>query len=240
MKSISYILLLLPVLIISSCSSYDDKPTIFLAQGLMSGEPASSSIILQSRLTAVDTLVNGDIPGTTGIGRFEIADNEKFESSIFSDWLPADATYDFIIKYKVLHLKPGTKYFYRLQYGVDRINITVSPICSFSTLSGAKRAGESSFAVVTGMNYYFFHYGKYNRTKAYSGKDKQLGYPALKSILDLKPDFFIGTGDNVYFDHPSEQNYQSGITKGNDPHPGEYEGKEVIDESGMRKKYHEQ
>jgi len=204
MKHNLNILLLLSVLIIVGCSSNDHKPTIFLAQGLMSGEPTSSSIILQSRLTAVDTLTDGDISGKTGIGRFEIANNEKFDSSLFSDWMPADSTYDFIVKYKFLQLVPATKYFYRFHYGVDHKNITVSTICSFSTLSGSSSTKESSFVVVTGMNYYYFHYGKYNRATAYSGKDKPLGYPSLKSILDLKPDFFIGTGDNVYFDHPSE------------------------------------
>ena len=35
-----------------------------------------------------------------------------------------------------------------------------------------------------------------------SGEDKLLGYPALVSILKLKPDYFVGTGDNVYYDGP--------------------------------------
>ena len=33
-------------------------------------------------------------------------------------------------------------------------------------------------------------------------KIKLLGYPALVSILKLKPDYFVGTGDNVYYDGP--------------------------------------
>ena len=43
----------------------------------------------------------------------------------------------------------------------------------------------------------------HNNTKLpepYSGPDKHLGYPALVSILKVKPDFFVGTGDNVYYD----------------------------------------
>jgi len=27
---------------------------------------------------------------------------------------------------------------------------------------------------------------------------------ALKTILDMQPDFFVATGDNVYYDHPTE------------------------------------
>ena len=62
------------------------------------------------------------------------------------------------------------------------------------------------------MNYSFFHYtgpwwtqlsGKHPiLPPPYSGPDKHLGYPALESILKLQPDFFVGTGDNVYYDHP--------------------------------------
>jgi alkaline phosphatase/alkaline phosphatase D len=90
------------------------------------------------------------------------------------------------------------------------------------------------------MNYYHFHYGNYARSQAYIGEDKHLGYPALQSILSLKPDYFIGTGDNVYFDHPNENNFQNSLNRGRDPHPGGYGGKEVTDERGMRRKYHEQ
>ncbi len=38
----------------------------------------------------------------------------------------------------------------------------------------------------------------------YSGPDKQLGYPALAAILEREPHFFVGTGDNVYYDTPRE------------------------------------
>jgi alkaline phosphatase/alkaline phosphatase D len=55
------------------------------------------------------------------------------------------------------------------------------------------------------MNYAFFHYGQPDKPEtAYRGADEYLGYPALKTILSMKPDFFIGTGDNVYYDHPVE------------------------------------
>jgi alkaline phosphatase/alkaline phosphatase D len=46
------------------------------------------------------------------------------------------------------------------------------------------------------MNFNAFYRG----ARAYKGPDRTLGYPALKAILDAKPDFFVGTGDNVYYD----------------------------------------
>jgi alkaline phosphatase/alkaline phosphatase D len=67
------------------------------------------------------------------------------------------------------------------------------------------------------MNYYrFFHHPD----RAYTGPDKELGYPALETILDSKPDFFVGTGDNVYYDTPREGRAQTA--------------------AAMRKKWHEQ
>ncbi|MCA9249217.1 MAG: alkaline phosphatase family protein, partial [Planctomycetales bacterium] len=70
--------------------------------------------------------------------------------------------------------------------------------------------------VVTGMNYAKFHGDRRidlkqhlleNNTKLpppYAGKDKSLGYPALAAILATDPDFFVGTGDNVYYDTPDK------------------------------------
>lgn len=232
--------LFLPLVFCAGCTFFSNTQTVFLAQGIMSGEPTSASIILQSRLTGSDTLVDGDIPGKAGMGKFEISENENYEDAQFSELLIADSISDFILKYKFSGLKPATKYVYRLHFGNENEDQFVSQNGSFKTNPGKDQSSESSFVVVTGMNYYHFHYGKYNRTKAYSGKDKNLGYPALKSILDLKPDFFVGTGDNVYFDHPNENNFRSNFDKGNEPHPGGYLGKEVISEAGMRRKYHEQ
>lgn len=235
-----YTISLLAIFLFVGCTKPEHKPTVFLAQGLMSGEPTANSIILQSRLTSVDTITQGDIPGASGIGRFEISSSKNFEDAKYSEWLVADSKSDFILKHCFKDLLAATKYNYRLHYGHTKENQFVSESATFKTHPGAEKSYETSFVVVTGMNHYHFHYGKYNRTMAYSGKDKHLGYPALKSILDMNPDFFIGTGDNVYFDHPNEKGYLNEVKKGNDPHPGGYEGKEVVDEAGMRRKYHEQ
>lgn len=224
---------LFSIVIVVSCIP---KEKVFLAQGIMSGEATENSIILQARLTSSDTIIDGDIPGIIGKGRFEISTSAAFDDSRFSDWLHADSTYDYILKYKFEDLEAATKYYYRLHYGNTE---QISRVANFKTNRGDKK-GESSLVVVTGMNHYHFHYGKYDRTKAYAGEDKHLGYPALKSILELKPDYFIGTGDNVYFDHPALNGFQSNIDKGNDPHPGGHNGTAVKDEMGMRKKYHEQ
>ena len=176
---------------------------IHLGQGEMAGEVTDSTVILQSRLTQREQLVDGDLPGSLGIARFEIATEENFQNVRPTAWIEATADDDYIIKIKVIGLSPGTRYFYRLRYGPSTQSTKLSRTCSFKTLAGPQKSSPHSFVVVTGMNYAFFHYGTDGRgRRMYMGPDRHLGYPALTTILEMKPDFFVGTGDNVYYDHP--------------------------------------
>ena len=168
-------------------------PDMTNGQGEMSGEVTTTSVILQSRLTVGSELVEGDVPGTEGMAHFELSTTSGFEDSFESDWMTATPDYDFIVKTQVDGLNPGTRYYYRLVYGPNQDLVRVGPTRTFETLDGAEVASEVSFVVVTGMNYSAFQ-------RRYVGPDKALGYPALATILDMRPDFFVGTGDNVYYD----------------------------------------
>ena len=89
----------------------------------MSGEITATSAILQSRLTATDTLVNNDLPGIHGFAKFEISDNAEFKNSIHTELLEAIPNYDFVIKNKVSALNSNTRYFYRLWFGENQDNL---------------------------------------------------------------------------------------------------------------------
>ena len=196
------------VLILSIiCSCKPNVQEIYLGQGMMAGEATSTTIFLQSRLTVSDTLTNGNLFGRSGVGIFQIDVNSSFDNPFHSDRVEALPENDFIIRTKIEGLKPGTKYFYRLQFGTDTNSFYISETASFKTLPGPDSDAEISFAIVTGMNYDKFHFGAYERSTAYSGPDKLLGYPALSAIQNLHPDYFIGTGDNVYFDFPQSKNF---------------------------------
>jgi len=99
-------------------------------------------------------------------------------------------------------------YYYRVRYGVNQTETKQGAHCTFRTLSGPTGENEVRFVVVTGMNYGKFHFG----SRAYEGEDKHLGFPGLLSMLKLKPDFFVGTGDNVYYD--SRTNWGRAQTQG--------------------------
>ena len=198
---------------------------IFHALGEMVGEVSETSAILQSRLTSVKGLVDGDVPGASGIGIFEYATAENFADSKSTDWLTATPDYDFILKAVVEDLKPATTYFYRLKFGENKDTLQTGPTRTFSTLQGKNGDEEVSFVVVTGMNYPSFHHGRPKKkvrsgAGAYQGPDKHLGYPALAAMIKLQPDFFVGTGDNVYYDS--------------------HDNEEATDITGMRRKWHEQ
>jgi len=205
--------------------SISHSAEVFHAQGEMTGEVDMTSAILQSRLTASPARVGLDVPGAPGWARFEIAEREDFQNSRLTEWIEARAGYDFIVKTKVEGLRPGTRHYYRLIYGPDKNRTQSGPTCQFRTLQGRDGANEVSFVVVTGMNYMSFHYGiprKGKRTgeRMYAGPDKDLGYPALATMIKMKPDFFVGTGDNVYYDSHDDQ--------------------EATNAMGMRQKWHQQ
>jgi len=179
-----------------------------LRQGVMAGETTPTSVILQSRLTDSNPLQNPvweGVRGISGWARFEISPNEDFSAARLTEWMEAVPARDFIVKTRVTNLESGTRYHYRLHYGQTKDDTRVSDAAAFRTLAGAEGEGEYSLAVVTGMNYSFFHYTGNGRFPPYSGPDKELGYPTLASIAKLSPDFFVGTGDNVYYDHPGHR-----------------------------------
>jgi alkaline phosphatase/alkaline phosphatase D len=62
-----------------------------------------------------------------------------------------------------------------------------------------------SFIMGSCQNYAFFMQGKNgDGNGAASDSDRKQGYPTYAAMLALKPDFFVGTGDIVYYDHPAK------------------------------------
>jgi len=166
------------------------------AQGEMAGLVTPTSAMLQSRLTLTNWQFDNDYIGCQGWGRFMVYTNDV-DSAIYTEWHEAIPEDDYIIKIMLKDLEPNTRYSYRLQYGRDQSNYRTGQICEFKTHAGADISAGTSFAVTTGMNYDKF----YNHPqKRFRGVEKELGYPAAESVTKLLPDFFVGTGDNVYYD----------------------------------------
>ncbi|MHC4407131.1 MAG: alkaline phosphatase D family protein [Planctomycetota bacterium] len=93
-----------------------DHPAIpHHTQGEKAGEPTQESIILLTRLTAIEEgRLEHDVPGMEGRARFELATSPDFEDSWLTRWVEAAAENDHIVKETVTGLDPGTIYWYRV------------------------------------------------------------------------------------------------------------------------------
>lgn len=178
---------------------------IFLGQGTMSGEVTDSSVLLQTRLTsATDLDDKGDLPGVAGSVCFEWSEKENFSEAQRTTMDEAVAARDFIVRHALTNLKPNTRYYYRAVYGPRHHPSQTGETCSFKTHPGTKSDAPVRFIVGSCMNYNKFMHGKLGNAGGpltATDEDKRLGYPALATMQNLKPDFFIGTGDIVYYDN---------------------------------------
>lgn len=184
------------------------------AQGEFAGEATATAVLLQSRLTAIPGPAldaSGDVPGAAGVACFEWSEASDFSGAQRTAWLTAAAEGDFIVRARLEGLKPGTVHHYRLVFGADRTQTRTGPARQFKTLPAADFAGRLAFCMGSCMNYHSFMAGKANGggPVTATAEDKRLGFPAFAAMHTLRPDFFIGTGDIVYYDHPAATAAQS-------------------------------
>ncbi len=239
-KQLTLAFCLIALSTLSAWAAKSSKQAAFAGQGIMMGELTATSIHAQVRLTATEELVDRDLPGQAGVVEFTILKSAGLRLRQLLDLavgqqtivVEAKAEHDYIARAVFNDLEPYTDYLIRTRIGSSPETLKPGPVGRFTTHAGKSRPQLVSFVVVTGMNYAKFHgdqridrkiHLEHNNTElpeAYRGRDKHLGYPALESISRLRPHFFVGTGDNVYYDTPK------------DPRA------ETIEE--MRQKWHEQ
>ncbi|MEQ1852476.1 MAG: alkaline phosphatase D family protein [Chthoniobacteraceae bacterium] len=185
----------------------ESKPEpLFLGQGTMSGEVTDSTALLQTRMTLDAQLdADGDLQGAAGVACFEWSTHPDFRDAQRTPFQPAADDRDFIVRAELTGLKPNTTYHYRAVYGVTEAVAQAGPSCSFKTLPGGAIDTPVRFIVGSCMNYNKFLHGKKGKAGGAltaTEEDKRLGYPSFDAMLKLRPDFFVGTGDIVYYDNP--------------------------------------
>jgi alkaline phosphatase D len=180
---------------------------VFIAQGAMAGEPTSNSILLQTRLTSIPGPVldsDGDIPGAVGEACFEYGIKSDLSDAKRTAWQPAHAENDFIVRAPLTGLRPGQVYYYRPIFGVSQTDTQRGRTGQFTTLPGPDSDRAVTFIVGSCMNYMKFMFGpkgKAGPVVTATEEDKRLGYRAFQAMTRLRPDFFVGTGDIVYYDN---------------------------------------
>jgi alkaline phosphatase D len=180
---------------------------VFLAQGTMTGEPTATTILLQTRLTVIpgpELDAKGDVPGAAGVACFEYGTKPDFSDAQKTAWLNATPESDFIVRAALNNLRPGQRYFYRALFGPSRDHPKAGRAGEFTTLPGGSASANVSFIVGSCMNYMKFMHGargKAGPAITATEEDKRLGYRAFVAMANLEPDFFVGTGDIVYYDN---------------------------------------
>lgn len=153
-----------------------------------------------------------------------------------TDWLPAVRERDSIVRAQLTGLEPGVGYGVRVEASVlpqmlvkettdaggetvngETVNVGVAsavvsgPTGRFRTLGGAGRTERLRFCMGSCMHYHAFMSGRSNGggPVTATADDRRLGYPAFAAMREVEPEFFIGTGDIVYYDHPRETRAQT-------------------------------
>lgn len=180
--------------------------SLTLGQGAMAGEVSDSTAFLQTRLTLGNELDRtGDLPGSPGVVRFEWSLDEQFNHSQVTPFQTATPDRDFIVRSRLDRLEPNRTYHYRAAFGLSKDDLQLGPACSFRTLPGQNSGREVRFIVGSCMNYIKFMHGRVGKASGpvtATDEDKRLGFPAFATMARMQPEFFVGTGDIVYYDNP--------------------------------------
>jgi len=195
----------------------------YLGNGIKSGEATPTSIIVWTRLTTKPDISNegvpwpliepdrdGDnwtfpgpqipeghtidemawsLPGTTGEVRISYWPESTSNMSATTEWAAVDPAADFTHQFKLEKLQPGTRY---QCVAEGRATGTAEPVQRvqghFQTVPAATERPAITFTVVTGQEFW-------------RRDDDANGHKIYPLMQKLNPDFFVHTGDIVYFDN---------------------------------------
>lgn len=149
--------------------------------------PDAKPVVSFPEGVTVDAL-QGAAPGATGQTRVRFRPRGRWQWRV-TPWEDVDENRDFTRHHRLVQLAPSTAYEIR----VEGRRAKTTPICTtldggFRTAPEAERVARVRFTVITGQNYY----------------DRDLpseGWRIYDQMLKLRPDFFVHTGDILYYDN---------------------------------------
>jgi alkaline phosphatase D len=132
--------------------------------------------------------LEGAAPGAPGRVRLRYSTDEELSNAKTTPWMDVSATADYAQQFRIQGLSPATRYY----YSADTTGPGGSPrhgslTGTFATAPRPDESADVTFTVVTGM--------------MYADLDHPDGYHIYESMLGLKPDFLVPTGDTVYYDN---------------------------------------
>lgn len=182
----------------------------FLATGMKVGEVTPNGAIVWARLTQkmhpnrngydhrgvssrnskVPKDVNllwGACPGTPGQLRIRYGLEESLASTTSTEWTSVNENTDFTHQFVLSNLTPSTTYYYAVETAAPgSTEVAYQQRGRFRTAPSKETAEPVLFTAVTGLGH---------RDLTHDN-----GYRIFRSMLELKPSFFVPTGDTVYLD----------------------------------------
>ncbi len=184
--------LLLGSLLSGSSGRAEERSAPFNGRGERVGEVTSTSAIVHTHLTATPELVgsgrNRRYESVPGYARVEYTTQSDFSRSKKSEWKEAREQNDCCLQFHLTGLQPHTVYYYRV-HTADLVR-QATRVCApggFCTAPAPEVEAEISFVAITGQSYHRRRQPP-KIIKAYDG------------MLKVRPDFYVSTGDNVYYD----------------------------------------
>ena len=129
--------------------------------------------------------LEGAAPGAEGVARvlYRLEHSADFKST---PWQAVDPGADFTTQFRLGGLEPATQYRIAVEFGSSREGELRRLSGAFRTAPAAETVAPVTFTVVTGQ--------------AYPDRDAPDGYKIYPQMQKLQPDFFVHTGDILYYD----------------------------------------
>jgi alkaline phosphatase D len=134
--------------------------------------------------SSIDT-IEGAVPGSDGFARVYYKARGERDYRVTA-WKPVDPQADFTRQFHLAGLQAGTDYRVKVEYARKKFRRPKFLSGKFRTAPAADSITPVTFTVVTGQ--------------AYPDRDTEGGYQIYPVMQAMDPDFFVHTGDILYYD----------------------------------------
>ncbi|MBN1347842.1 alkaline phosphatase D family protein [candidate division KSB1 bacterium] len=186
----------------------------YTAQGCITGEVTATSAIIRVRLTAnpernptsrfwkkgefewlpYSPDLPEEVPGREGWVRILLSEQPDMNLVSKTPWKQVTPERDFSAQFRLDQLKPSTHYFYKTEISADESHSRTrfSEVQSFTTAPAESVFAAVEFTIITGTA---------ARSRDIFINGVPWGFKSFQAMKAIEPDFFIHTGDNVYYDN---------------------------------------
>ncbi len=165
---------------LTRASSRNAKGVQFFAKGKAKNQP-------QPETPADVADIEGACPGMAGRVRVRYGLSEDLSDAVATEWIDVAVATDFIHQFPLAGLMAGCLYHYASEAAAAGETVTSTVRGRFHTSPSATERKPVKWCVMT--------------CQGYHDRDHADGHPIYPSMMALKPQFIVMTGDLVYYDN---------------------------------------